>query len=135
MTSRHVDVHIDRSPADVYAYASDPRNLPRWAAGLGSSVEHVDGQWWVETPAGRAAVAFAPRNDFGVLDHVVTTPSGEVVQVPLRVVADGDGSEVVFTVRRGPGMTDEELERDAGLVAADLATLKRLLENGDEPGT
>lgn len=131
MASRHVDVHIDRPPADVYAYAREPRNLPTWAAGLGSTVEQVDGRWWIETPAGRAQVAFVPRNDLGVLDHVVTTPSGEVVHVPMRVVADGDGSEVVFTVRRQPGMTDDELERDAGLVAADLATLKRLLETGD----
>ena len=134
MTSKHVDVHIDRTPAEVYAYACEPRNLPSWAAGLGSAVEHADGRWWVETPGGRAAVAFAPRNDLGVLDHVVTTPTGEVVQVPMRVVADGDGAEVVFTVRRQPGMTDEELERDAALVAADLRRLKHLLESGVTPG-
>jgi hypothetical protein len=126
--SRHVGEHIDRSPGDVYAYASDPANLPRWAQGLGSSVEKVDGRWVVETPGGRATVAFAPPNDLGVLDHEVTTPSGETVHVPMRVVADGDGSEVVFTVRRAPGMTDGELERDAGLVAADLARLKQVLE-------
>jgi hypothetical protein len=126
--SRHVGEHIDRSPGDVYAYTSDPANLPTWAHGLGSSVENVDGRWCIETPAGRAAVSFAPANDFGVLDHRVTTPSGQSVHVPMRVIADGDGSEVVFTVRRMPGMTDAELERDAGLVAADLATLKQVLE-------
>jgi Polyketide cyclase / dehydrase and lipid transport len=135
VASRHLDVHIDRAPADVYDYVRDPRNLPSWAAGLGSTVEQVDGRWYVETPGGRAAVAFAPRNDLGVLDHVVTTPSGAVVHVPMRVVRDGDGAEVVFTVRREPGMTDAEFERDAGLVAADLARLKHLLESGVRPGT
>src|SRR5437879_220381 len=134
MVSKHVDVHIDRTPAEVYAYACEPRNLPVWAAGLGGAVEHADGRWWVETPGGRAAVAFVPRNDLGVLDHVVTTPAGEVVQVPMRVVADGDGAEVVFTVRRQPGMSDEEFERDAGLVAADLARLKQVLEGAVPPG-
>jgi hypothetical protein len=34
---QHVSVHIARSPADVYEFASDPRNLPRWAAGLARS--------------------------------------------------------------------------------------------------
>jgi hypothetical protein len=29
----------------VYDYAFDPANLPQWAPGLGSSVEHVDGQF------------------------------------------------------------------------------------------
>jgi hypothetical protein len=37
---------------------------------------------------------------------------------------------VVFSVRRSPGMSDEEFERDAGLVAADLERLKRILESG-----
>jgi len=33
-------------------------------------------------------------------------------------------------VRRLPGMTEDELTRDAGLVATDLATLKAVLETG-----
>jgi hypothetical protein len=37
--------------------------------------------------------------------------------------------EVVFTVRRRPGMTDEQLDADAAAVAADLDTLKRLVED------
>ncbi|KAB1910540.1 SRPBCC family protein [Micromonospora sp. AMSO31t] len=126
--SRHLSVHIDRPVADVYAFASDPRNLPRWAPGLGSSVLREQGEWFVETPEGRARVRFAPPNEYGVLDHEVVTPSGETVYVPLRAIADGDGCEVVFTLRRSPGMSDADLERDAGLVSGDLALLKEVLE-------
>jgi len=60
----------------------------------------------------------------------VTWPGGDTVHVPLRAVPDGAGCEIVFTVRRLPGMTDDDLARDAGLVAAALATLKALLESG-----
>ena len=126
--SRHLSVHIDRPVADVYAFASDPANLPLWAPGLGSSVVRENGIWFVETPAGRVQVTFAPDNEFGVLDHEVVTPSGGTVYVPLRAVADGDGCEVIFTLRRSPGMTDSEFERDAGLVAGDLARLKTVME-------
>lgn len=77
---------------------------------------------------GKVAVAFVPRNEYGVLDHDVTLPSGEVVYNPMRVIADGAGCEVVFTLRRRPEMSDEELARDAETVAADLAELKRTLE-------
>ena len=59
---------------------------------------------------------------------MVRTPTGETVYVPLRAIADGDGCEVVFTLRRVPGMTDAELERDTALVAADLALLKQVVE-------
>jgi putative acetyltransferase len=114
--------------AAVYAFVSDLANLPRWAPGLGSDVVHEDGRWSVGTPDGRARVEMAPPNPFGVLDHDVTTPSGELVHVPLRALADGDGSEVVFTLRPQPGMSDEDLDRDEGLVTSDLARLKRVLE-------
>lgn len=80
-------------------------------------------------PLGRVTVAFTPRNDLGVLDHDVTLPSGETVHNPVRVIADGTASEVVFTLRRQPGTTDADFERDADAVAADLARLKELLES------
>ncbi|WP_411069241.1 SRPBCC family protein [Streptomyces sp. cmx-4-25] len=113
----------------AYAYASDPADLPAWAHGLGASIENVDGRWIAESsPMGRVVVAFAPRNALGVLDHDVTLPSGETVHNPVRVIAGGSGSEVVFTLRRRPEMSDDDFERDAGAVAADLARLKELME-------
>jgi hypothetical protein len=127
--SRHLSVYIDRPVGEVYAFASDPANLPRWAPGLGSSVVQIDDNWFVETPDGRVRVTFAPVNEYGVLDHEVLTPSGETVYVPLRAIADGDGCEVVFTLRRMPGMTDAEFERDTALVSGDLALLKKVLES------
>jgi hypothetical protein len=127
-SSRHVSEWIDRPAADVYEYASNPANLPNWAPGLGRSVENVEGQWFVETDSGRVGVAFAERNKYGVLDHKVTLPSGEVFCNPMRVVPHGDGSEVVFSVRRLPDMSDEDFARDAGLVQADLTRLKHVLE-------
>ncbi|MEU1303731.1 SRPBCC family protein [Streptomyces shenzhenensis] len=127
--SRHLSTYVDRSVADVYAYASDPANLPAWALGLGGSIERIDGQWVAQSaPMGRVVVAFVPANDLGVLDHDVTLPSGETVHNPLRVIADGAGSEVVFTLRRRPGTADAEFQRDADMVAADLARLKEVLE-------
>ncbi|HUN33714.1 MAG TPA: hypothetical protein VMU95_17020 [Trebonia sp.] len=126
--SRHLSERIGRPAEEVYSYASDPANLPHWAPGLGDGVEQVDGQWFAETAEGRVGLAFAARNDFGVLDHYVTLGSGEVIYIPMRVIADQNGSEVLFTLRRRPGMTDAEFQADATAVMADLARLKNILE-------
>ena len=118
--SRHVSVWIDAGPDAVYALASDPAELPRWAAGL------------ADPSLSDAVVDFAPHNELGVLDHVVRLPSGEAVYNPMRVIPGGPGEagcEVVFTVRRRPGVTDAEFEADAAAVAVDLATLRGLLED------
>ena len=128
LQSRHLSERISRPADEVYAYASDPANLPRWAPGLGDSVEQVDGQWFVDAPSGRVSLAFAPRNDFGILDHYVTLDSAEVIYIPMRVITDESGSEVLFTLRRRPGITEAEFGADADAVAADLARLKCVME-------
>ncbi|MDX6515480.1 MAG: hypothetical protein QOH73_1146 [Gaiellaceae bacterium] len=128
--SRQIAERISRLAADVYEYASDPANLPEWAPGLGSAVESVDGRWFVETSSGRVGIAFVERNTYGVLDHHVTLPSGELIYNPMRVIPDGDSCEVVFTLRRLRDMSDEDFARDAGLVQADLTRLKHVLEDG-----
>lgn len=48
------------------------------------------------------------------------------------VLADGKGCEVVFTLRQLPGMSNEDFERDASAVTADLSRLKQVLENGGD---
>jgi hypothetical protein len=115
--TRHISVWIDAAPDAVYALASDPAQLPRWAAGL------------ADPALSDADVEFAPPNEFGVLDHVVRLPTGEAVYNPMRVIPAGPGRpgcEVVFTLRRRPGVTDGEFEADAAAVTADLATLRGL---------
>ena len=126
--SLHVSQRVRCSAAAAYAFARDPANLSQWAAGLGGPVEQVDGQWRVASPAGDVLLDFAPENDLGVLDHTVVLPDGTSVHNPMRVLPDGDGCEVVFVLRRQPGMTDDDLDRDAAAVRQDLATLRDLLE-------
>jgi polyketide cyclase/dehydrase/lipid transport protein len=125
---RHVSVTIHRPPAFVYAFAAVPANLPSWAKGLSGSIEKVGEEWIADSPMGTVKIRFTQRNMLGVLDHDVVLPSGETVHNPMRVVANGLGSEVVFTLFRRPGVSDEEFAADAVAVERDLETLKRVVE-------
>ena len=126
--SRTVTVTIARPLRHVYDFVFNPENLPRWAAGLGRSVSQVDGKWIVQTSSGPIGIRFVDRNELGVLDHRVTLKTGEEILVPMRVVANGTGSEVMVTVFRLPGMSAEKFAEDVTLVERDLKTLKRTLE-------
>lgn len=126
---RHIGVSIARQPGEVYEFVSDPRNLPRWAAGLARSEVKKEGDRWVaESPMGKVRIRFAEKNPHGVLDHDVTLESGVTVRNPMRVLPRGEGSEFVFTLMRRPGVSDEEFARDAAAVEKDLRALKELLE-------
>ncbi len=126
---RHISVSIEREFDEVYGFLVQPENLPKWASGLGDSLRKVNGmEWLVETPAGPSTVRFTEHNSFGVLDHVVTPAVGRPISNPMRVLRNGSGSEVLFTLIQHPGMSDAEFGRDADWVARDLRALKAHLE-------
>jgi hypothetical protein len=53
-----------------------------------------------------------------------------VVYVPLRIVENEEGSEVMLTLFRQPQMSDERFAEDQVWVRKDLARLKVLAEGG-----
>ena len=127
-TSRNLSVSINRDAKDVYNYVRVPENFPRWASGLGKSLKKMGGEWIAETPEGPVRVRFTERNEFGVLDHWVSPKPGLQIYIPMRVIANGNGCELIFTLFRLPHMTDEKFSADAEWVMRDLTTLKNLLE-------
>lgn len=128
MNVRLLTVSIARPPATVYEFASNPENLPQWLRSFCLSVKRTGDQWQMETPTGWITIQFVPANDFGVLDHVVTLPDGQAILNPMRVVANGEGSEVTFTLFQLPDMSAEQFAKDAEMVEADLRSLKAVLE-------
>ena len=131
MKSQTITMQINRPDSMVYEFASNPENLPQWVQSFCLSVRRSGDEWQMETPTGWVGIRFVPANDIGVLDHVVTLPDGQSILNPMRVVANGEGSEVMFTLFQLPGMSDEQFAKDAGMVGADLRTLKAVLEDGD----
>lgn len=127
--ARHVSVSVNRPVADVYNFVSNPQHLPEWASGLSTGTVKKEGdQWLMESPMGKVKVKFTGRNEFGIIDHEVTLPSGQKVYNPVRVLQNNEGSEIIFTVYRLPGTTNEAFEKDAATVLADLQQLKKILE-------
>jgi hypothetical protein len=107
-----VRMTIERDAFEVYNFVLDARNLPKWASGIDAS----------------AKVRFVERNKYGVLDHYVSIGSRAEVYVPMRVFPNGQGAEVLFTVFRQPGMSEQKYLEDTQWVRRDLEALKALLE-------
>lgn len=130
MRSRTIALEITVPPATVYRCVRDPDQLPLWAAGICKSVTIHDGVWHVDTGTelGTVLLEFCADNPFGVLDHAVTLPGGQRQNNPMRVVANGEGSELLFTVFQTEGMSDEAFVKDIQAVTRDLKTIKSLLE-------
>jgi hypothetical protein len=126
--SRTISIRINRPAAVVYDFVSVPENFPKWASGLGKSLTKRDGEWIAETLQGPMKLRFVERNSFGVLDHYVIAEPGLEIYIPMRVISNSAGSEVLFTLFRLPEMSDDKFAEDAEWVERDLNVLKNLLE-------
>ncbi len=126
--SRTLSVRIDQPLATVYEFLVDPANWNQWAFGLGQSLRRSDTGWIADSAGGIVTVRFTPRNEFAVLDHTVVRSSGAEVYVPMRLLTNGHGCEMLFTLFREPGISDDRYNADSGFVQRDLDRLKALLE-------
>ena len=125
--ARTVSVTIGRPPKTVYDYLADPARIPEWS--FVDSIEPAgDGRWTAAIGDQTVTMVFAPPNGFGVLDQDVELSPGQWLHVPMRVVPNGSGSEVVFVSFRQSQYTDDDYDADIATVREDLARVKAILE-------
>jgi hypothetical protein len=121
-------VRINRPFDKVYEFLVDPANWNQWAFGLGKNIRRSQDGWIADSGSGVAKVQFTPQNSFGIVDHTVIRPSGQRVYVPMRLITNNRGCELIFTLFREPGISDARFASDSEFVQRDLNGLKTLLE-------
>ncbi|WP_101841927.1 polyketide cyclase [Halobacillus sp. Marseille-P3879] len=128
LNARTVSISIDAHAEDVYRFVREPMNLAAWAKSFCLSVAYKNDEWFVETGDGAARVWFTEDNPYGVLDFYLKLATGEEMNHPLRVLENGDRSEVVATLFRRPEVSEEDFLLDGSLLLDDLRRLKETVE-------
>lgn len=129
LESHTLSMRIERPWQTVYQFLAAPENFPRWASGLGQSFKRVKGEWTAQGPEGPISIRFTRMNEFGIVDHYVTVAPGVEIYIPMRVIVNGRGSEVQFTLFHLAAMSDDKFAEDIAWVERDLLALKTLLES------
>lgn len=123
-----VHITIAAPPSHVELFLRDVGNWHTWAPWVVSVERTSDRDWRVQSDVGPMRLRFVEPNAFGVLDHVVVLESGAAMSNALRVVPNGDGTELVMIVLQGRDSSPEEFERDVASVRADFVRLKKVAE-------
>ena len=128
LEAKTISVSVPCPWKTLYEAIWRPEFFPKWASGLAeSALERDDERWLAKAPDGTVnRIRFTAWNEFGIMDHYVDVGADQEIYVPMRVVPNADGAEVLFTLYRQPGMTDEKFDADAAWVAKDLKALKSL---------
>lgn len=126
-----IRVAIGRSFGDVYGFLADGRNFSAWGGSdPGAAVEPLDdGDWQTRLDGRKLVVRCSERNIYGILDYRSAWDGSEFGAVtPVRVYANLEGSEFVFTYFRRPGFSDGRFVSGADWIESDLLGLKSYLE-------
>ncbi|WP_336757220.1 polyketide cyclase [Pantoea sp. USHLN298] len=128
LSSRTLSLTIPRHWLDLYETIWKPEFFPKWASGLTNSTLEPEGnRWRARGPEGTVKIRFTPHNPFGVMDHWVDTGFGKEIYMPMRVIANEQGAEVMVTVYRQPLTSEDKFKQDIEWVSKDLEKLNQLL--------
>jgi Polyketide cyclase / dehydrase and lipid transport len=121
-------ITIQAPPEDVLRFVADPFNLARWAPRFAPSVHERDGHWFIAGDFGKREIVVTASVECGTFD--LWPASDPRRGIRTRVIANGDGSEYLFTV-----LVDDEIEPDAladqlRVVDQELAAVRQFVQDG-----
>ena len=117
-------ITIAAPPRVVLRFVADPINLPRWAPGFAPAVRERHGHWFVAGDRGEFEISVLTSDELGVFD---LWPAAEPRRgIRTRVIANGDGSEYVFTLLLDAAGRARQLD----VVEQELAAVRDLLQAG-----
>jgi hypothetical protein len=123
---KSVDIN---APLDiVFEFLSDPMNWPQYAVVNLKSVKPAQDDWYqTVTKFGEGLIKVHAVKQYGILDHTWRDPKASWT-VPARVVANQDGSTVMFTMYQPPVMTDQQFDQAMIEMDIEMTKLKEILE-------
>lgn len=121
--SRTITITVERKTGDAFdaILKMPPKMMP--------DAQINDSGWWSFTgPHGKSMIKFNENKLFGILDHQYVDEESSW-DVPMRVVSNGDVSEVVITLNKPDEITDEQFDLRMGEIAEMFTSMKNIIES------
>ena len=87
-----------------------------------------DGWWSFIGPYGKSKVKFNQNKSLGILDHVYVDEESSW-QIPMRVISNGDFSEVVIILKKPEQLTDIQFDERVEKINKLATSMKKILES------
>jgi hypothetical protein len=133
-----VTVTIDAPLVKVAADLADPTTHPAWATEFYAGPVHPAGGGEFTAPVPMLGGEVRHRIDAdiarGILDLYYAPPGAPYgPPIPVRLVPNVDGTDVLWTLARFPGVSDQAWQQGLASMARELQALKRRHET--QPST
>ena len=87
-----------------------------------------DGWWSFIGPYGKSKVKFNQNKSLGILDHVYVDEESSW-EIPMRVISNGNFSEVVIILKKPEQLTDIQFDKRVEKINKLATSMKKILES------
>ena len=87
-----------------------------------------DGWWSFTGPHGKSKLKFNENKHLGILDHKYVDEES-VWDVPMRVVSNGDYSEILITLNKPNELSDEKFNKRVEEIGELVNNMKQIIES------
>jgi len=87
-----------------------------------------DGWWSFTGPHGKSKLQFKAYRSLGILDYR-SIDGASSWTVPMRVISNGDFSEVVITLNKPEELTDEQFDKRMTEIGDMVTSMKHIIES------
>lgn len=122
MRSRTISIMVNKKTGDTFdAILNSPSKL------MPDAKMTSDGWWSFSTNRGNAKLKFQENKSLGILDHMFIDQDSKWT-VPMRVVSNGNESEVIITLIKPEEITDEQFNERMTEIEHTFTNLKKIIE-------
>ena len=121
--SRTISVTVEKKTGDAFDAILNipPKMIP--------DAKIDDSGWWSFTgPYGKSMLKFNENKPLGILDHQYVDEESEW-DIPMRVVSNGDVSEVVITLNKPDEITNEQFDQRMQELGEMFNSMKNIIES------
>lgn len=120
--SRTITILVSRKTGDVFdaILNSPPKMMP-------DAKQNEDDSWSFSTPRGNANLKFKHNKTFGILDQMYVDDEA-TWEAPMRVISNGDESEVIITIVKPDVLTDKQFDERMKELEILFENLKKIIE-------
>jgi hypothetical protein len=121
--SRTITITVEKKTGDAFdaILKIPPKMMP--------DAQLNDSGWWLFTgPYGKSMLKFNENKSLGILDHQYVDEESSW-DIPMRVVSNGDVSEVLITLNKPDEITDEQFDLRVGELSDMFNSMKNIIES------
>lgn len=121
--SRTISIAVEKKTGDAFdaILSIPPKMMP-------DAIMDDSGWWSFTGPYGKSMLKFNEDKSLGILDHQYVDEESKW-DVPMRVVSNGDVSEVVITLNKPDEITDEQFDQRMQELGEMFNSMKNIIES------